>query len=98
MDLRQGHGQGCSVDPAIISVVGGRWREVALPNRIVAIQAKEWGGACGFRGLVVGSELGEWEPGRPVVLTIANMGPEILLHNGIHALGLAIRFRVEGGG
>ena len=91
-------GLSCDVGRAIVGIVGGSWRKVALPNWVAAVHAKEWGDTCRFRSLVVGGELGERKPGWPVVLEITNVGPEVLLHNGIHALGLAIRFGVKSGG
>ena len=96
VDFRQG--LSCDVGPAIVGVIGGRWHKVVLPNWVTAVYAKEWRDTYRFRGLVVGGELGERERGWPVVLKLTNVGPEILLHNGIHALGLAIRFGVKGGG
>ena len=82
---------------AAARVVSGWQREVTLPRRVLAVHPEEERDARHFRGLVVCGELSEWEPGRSVILEIADMSPEVLFHEGIHTLGLAVRFGVERG-
>ena len=48
--------------------------------------------------MIIGCELGTWQPFGPVVLEIVDMGSEILFHHGIGLLGLAIGLPVECGG
>jgi hypothetical protein len=52
--------------------------------------------ACGIRDLVVTGEFSEEEIVCPIVLKVADIGPKVLFHDRVHALGLPIGLRVEG--
>ena len=95
VDLAEHSGHG--VGTPIVGIVCGRWREVALPARVLPIHAEEWQHPGCLGSLVVGGELCEWQPVCPIVLEVSHVGAEVLFHDGIHSLGLAIGFRVEGG-
>jgi hypothetical protein len=79
----------------VVGVARKRRREVELALRIVAIQAKEGRDSGCFRGLIVGRKFGERKPVRPIVLKIIDMGAEVLLHDGVDSLSLAVSLRME---
>jgi hypothetical protein len=76
----------------------GDGRQAGRGPRVVSVEGEEWRQSRGVRGVVVCGELRQGEPRAPVILQVIDVRPEVLLHDGVESLCLAVGLRVEGGG
>jgi hypothetical protein len=69
--------------------------DVQLSAGIISEVYKEERDSSDFRCLVIGYELGEWQPFRPVILKIVLIYSEVLFHYDIDLFSLAVHLRME---